>query len=1255
MGPLHSPDVLCYDRRRMAELALGSTFAHHVILAVAGRGGMGVVYHAHHEPLKRDVALKLIAPELSADGEFRIRFQRECRAAASIRHPNVIPIYHAGEEQGLLYVTMQYVDGADLGRVLALEERLAPARAATLVADLADAVDAAHRLGIVHRDVKPANVLIEWRGTAMHAYLTDFGLAKSIGSMSQMTRTGAILGTLDYAAPEQLEETTVDARTDVYALGCLLFHVLTGQVPYPRETNAAKILAHLSAPLPSATSIAPEVPEALAAVVERAMCKSPDGRYPSAGALGRAALAAVGAGGVGTPVTDEDDGLTVTISERVAAPPRRPARAASDVDVAFPPALALEAREGPFVGRRDIMDRLARRYALVNEAQPQFVLLCGEPGVGKTRLTGEFARQAHAEGATVLYGRSDVESIVPYQPFITALQQYLTHHQTGALADELDLELSELGRFIPGLRRNARTLHEPLAVEPDARRYRLFEAVKRVLALAAADRPVVLILDDLHWADTSTALLLRHTVQQLHDVRLLLLGTLRDVEDCRSDDLVQLLARLRPQHWFERVSVLGLDASETAAFVAAHDIGDTTEGFIRRLRHATDGNPLFIGETLKSLSEVESPNGGGVVSERALSLIGVPEGVKEMIAQRILRLTDATRQVLAVASVIGAEFHLSVLEALMAQPADEIISTLEEASAAGLVREADGDVDRHVFSHALVREALRDQQSASRRVRLHQRIGEALELIDRPSVTDPAELAHHFFASRHIDGGQKAFRYSVKAGDAAARALAHEEAVEHYRRALVALDVQAPGDERQRCEVLLALGGVELRQGNSAARRTFEQAAELARRQRDPEQLGRAALGFAARYTEAGIVDREAITLFEEALAGLGEDDSALRAELTARLADALQFASSAGKTAALSHAALVMARETGDTHTLVAALESRHTALLHIEHLDERLRLSEEFLALAEDVGERELKALGLHWRIYDLLEASEVAAARATHQALTELAEQLRQPLYRHFAVGWEVVWAQMEGRVSDSERLAREAFELGKQAQARDAETMYAIQMIALRRRDDLLSDQVATIEAAIEKHPSLVGWRAVLPLAHLAAGNQAEAVAAFERLADREFAAVPRDMFWFTAMCVLAETCALIGDRVRAELLYELLSPYKDRNVQVTQAAFWGSSERFLGLLAAAMSRWDVASAHFESAIAKNEANSSPMAAGVVRRDYAEMLLARRAPGDLDVAAGLLREMLQAADAAGMSVLVSHLRTQLEEIEGEQAAH
>ena len=256
---------------------------------------MGVVYHARHEPLQRQVALKLIAPALSADADFRTRFQRECRAAASIRHPHVLPVYHAGEEDELLYVTMQYVEGADLGRILALEHRLAPASAALLVADLADAVEAAHRSGIVHRDVKPTNVLIEHRGEAMHAFLTDFGLAKAISGASQLTSTGMILGTLDYAAPEQLEELDVDARADVYALGCLLFHALTGAVPFPRATSTAKILAHLQTAPPPISSLVADVPAALQAVVARAMAKRPEDRYQSAGELGGAARAAVGA------------------------------------------------------------------------------------------------------------------------------------------------------------------------------------------------------------------------------------------------------------------------------------------------------------------------------------------------------------------------------------------------------------------------------------------------------------------------------------------------------------------------------------------------------------------------------------------------------------------------------------------------------------------------------------------------------------------------------------------------------------------------------------------------------------------------------------------------------------------------------------------------------------------------------------------------------------------------------------------------
>src|SRR6185295_18737359 len=273
----------------MDELAVGATFADHVIRGVAGRGGMGIVYRALHVPLKREVALKVLAANISTDDEFRTRFRHEFEAAASIQHPNVIPVYHAGEYDGLLYVTMRYVDGTDLARFLQAEGRLEPATAAYLIAQVADALDAAHKNGIVHRDVKPANVLIEVDGDRMHATLTDFGLMKDLRATTQITQAGSVIGTFDYLAPEQLNEGPVDARTDVYALGGVLYQALTGKVPYPRETAAATMLAHLDAPPPSLLSVLPTASENLGEVVRRAMAKDPASRFPSAGDLGRAA------------------------------------------------------------------------------------------------------------------------------------------------------------------------------------------------------------------------------------------------------------------------------------------------------------------------------------------------------------------------------------------------------------------------------------------------------------------------------------------------------------------------------------------------------------------------------------------------------------------------------------------------------------------------------------------------------------------------------------------------------------------------------------------------------------------------------------------------------------------------------------------------------------------------------------------------------------------------------------------------------
>jgi serine/threonine protein kinase len=279
------------EDHRIRSLSRGASIGPYRIEDIAGRGEMGVVYKAWHLRLQANHALKVIAPELSRDDTFRERFEREARLAAQIDHPNVIHVFGAEEERGLLYLAMSYVDGTDLRSVLARQGRLEPQRAAWVINEVARALDAAHALQIIHRDVKPANILLASEAGRDHVYLTDFGLSKRLSSKPE-TYTGD-LGTVDYMAPQQIVGDALDARADVYSLGCVLFHALTGQVPFPAANDFAKVVAHSQAEPPSVRDLVPTIPHQLDIVIHKAMAKKPSFRYPSAGELGRAALEAV--------------------------------------------------------------------------------------------------------------------------------------------------------------------------------------------------------------------------------------------------------------------------------------------------------------------------------------------------------------------------------------------------------------------------------------------------------------------------------------------------------------------------------------------------------------------------------------------------------------------------------------------------------------------------------------------------------------------------------------------------------------------------------------------------------------------------------------------------------------------------------------------------------------------------------------------------------------------------------------------------
>lgn len=453
------------------ELAGGDEFAGYRIESRLGRGGMGILYLALEPGLERRVALKLIAPDAAADDVFARRFAEESKIAASIEHPNVVPIYAAGEEAGVPYIAMRYVAGADLAKRLAREDRLDPAEAVEIVAQVGNGLDAIHAAGLVHRDVKPANVLLSDDEVA-HAYITDFGVARNVSTESGLTQTGRFVGTLDYVAPEQISGGKIDARVDVYALGCLLFKLLTGEVPFPKDGEAARLYAHLNDPPPAPSLYVPEVSMALDDVVIRAMSKQPDDRYPSAGDLGRAAQAALSGGQPAIPERTVATGMAATqTAETVASEPSEPLTAATR----------------PIAPKR-------RRWALaaaalVAVAGLAIALLAGGGGSGSNAGGAAGQRSNSSEPKPKALTRSEL--IARADAICTASQRSYTSVRDPALEERPDVAyaVNLAGISQRGVNR-FRRLAPPRSVEPAFDEY--VEAQERVMrydrqALKAAE------------------------------------------------------------------------------------------------------------------------------------------------------------------------------------------------------------------------------------------------------------------------------------------------------------------------------------------------------------------------------------------------------------------------------------------------------------------------------------------------------------------------------------------------------------------------------------------------------------------------------------------------------------------------------------------------------------------------------------------------------------------------------------------------
>ena len=856
----------------------------------------------------------------------------------------------------------------------------------------------------------------------------------------------------------------------------------------------------------------------------------------------------------------------------------------AQADRALPLATA-QMTGGAFVGRREHLQRLRTRWAQCQAGQSRLTLLVGEAGVGKSRLAAEFAEQVHADGGTVLYGRADEEALLPHQAFVEALRHLITHADS-ALETALETEREILSRLLPDLASGPAEPDAAVQGADDAMRYRLFEAVAALLCAATSRAPVLLILDDLDWADKPTHLLLRHLLRHPQLTRLLVIGTVHSSFG-REHALVDLLTDLRRERRYDRLTLPGLDDAATQALVADRLGRDVTPDFIRRLREQTEGNAFFIEETIRALVE-HGVSDGEPATAAALERIGVPEGVAQIVGRRISHLSPLAEDALTAACVVGRHFRLAIVARLVGEAPERVMGALEESMASGLVFELPDSIDVFSFSHALVREALYGRLSVSRRVRLHHGVAEALEGLARSESVNPAELAYHFLLARHFTGPGPARRYSIAAGARATELLAYEEAVEHYAQAAALFD---DDDEAARCEVLLALGRAQWRAGHDGARHTFRTAADCAARRGDGDQLARAALGHSARYHESGYAGPSSHELLDEAIAAVGDGDSPRRVLLLSRLAGNVAFTAEQHERAErLSAEALAMARRLGEESLLVAALMARHATLLHVGHLDERLALSEEFMELC--AGHRELLVERCHWRLYDLLEHSDAGAALAEQPRLDLLARQLRQPQWRSIALGWRGLWAELAGDVADAERCAEECLRHGQRAGMKDALSTWVAKLLMLRHRQGRL-DELASVVRRLVRGADVrkTGWRSAHGLILAETGDEAGAWSVYREELAGFAGALPQ--FWLTSTAMLSELCVRLGDADGARTLYAALAPYAHCNVVVAYSSCWGPVDRYLALLAATEGDEALRARHARAAIARTRAMSAPL--------------------------------------------------------------
>ena len=924
------------------------------------------------------------------------------------------------------------------------------------------------------------------------------------------------------------------------------------------------------------------------------------------------------------------------------------------------PAPAESAGGLPFVGRSLALSQLHCALDQARQGHGRVVFVAGEAGIGKTRLLEEFTRDAPASGVRIAAGWCwEGDGAPPYWPWVQVLRALTQDSDAETLREQMGTGATDIARIMPRLQEklpefatdaSVRSQQEPFQTfsHSDQERFKLFDSISRYLRQSASGETLIVVLDDLQWADRSSLRLIEFLVRELAGMQLLLVGAHHEQELSAGHPLLETIGALARHPTYERVFLDGLPEEETFQLLESIGGDRFSDELVSTVHAKTDGNPFLVTEIAQLVKADRRAIDADADGSAAISL---PRGVKAIVQRKLAMVSPPVRRVLSLAAVAGQAFSRSMLERALGSEVHR--DHLDEALGSNILREVSGAPGRYRFTHALIREALYDELDATQRARLHRRVADALVTMHGQGVTSESNVAaisFHFAEASNANATpeelEKAIAFARRAGEHASGQFAYEEASVYFQRALELIAHRETQTAAERCRLLIATANSERRAGNLAhAREILATAADLAREIKEPELLARAALDIETPFVWiSGRVDSLEVSLLEDALSAIPGDQEQLRVKLLSRLALALYWSDDTKRPIQLAEQACENARRIGDPGLLATVqLEYEYATPPHISINIDQAR---ENVRLADESGDGEIILLTNAAALEFSLAIGSAAGWETNFPAIVQIAEKLRQPTARWYAKSANASKLFIEGHISDADAIAEAARVLGERLGDPFIQFCAALQLYPLRREQKQL--EACEDEFRVRSEQDRPGSLWTCSYAHLLfqLGRKDEARECFEALAADGFASLVVDDGWRVSMHLLTELCRDFRDLECAADLYRQLHPHEGLCAVLGFVALHGPFSRDLGILSAMLGDLEEAARHFEDAIETSRGLGAVTWEARVRYDHARALFEYGDSAQRDRALALAEQAQEAANRYELVALQADLDSLLQ---------